>query len=96
MMDVQFSENLSIVAKIADRAGSGIIMASGGRIAFMMDMLAADGVNGNDPIDFQALLAADDFNFMHDVCGITKHLDRDTGKLVDHFRPRFSRHRSAA
>lgn len=35
------------------------------------------------------LLAADDLNFIHDVAGINKHLDRETGELMDGFRPRF-------
>ena len=91
MTDIEFSKRLSDAAKIADRAGSAIVKASGGRMTFMMDMLAADGVNGNAPIDFDALLAADDFNFTHDVCGIARHMDRSTGKLGNHFSPRFSR-----
>lgn len=40
-------------------------------------------------LDLAALLAADDFNFNHDVFGIRKHMDRRTGKLVDCFVPRF-------
>lgn len=37
------------------------------------------------------LLAADDFNFIHDVGGINKHLDRETYQLTDGFSPRYSR-----
>lgn len=36
------------------------------------------------------LLAADDFNFSHDVFGIKRHLDRTTGKLTGFFVPRFA------
>ena len=36
------------------------------------------------------LLAADDFNFLHDVCGIDRHTDRKTGKLNNFFCPRFA------
>ncbi len=36
------------------------------------------------------LLAADDFNFAHDVIGISRHLDRETGKLPETFLPRFA------
>lgn len=95
-MEVEFSKNVEIVAKIADRAGSKIVKASGGRISFMMDLLAADGANGNPPIDFERLLAADEFNFLHDVCGIARHLDRETGKLQNFFIPRFARSAQAA
>lgn len=90
-MEIEFSKNLDAAAKIADRAGSKIVKASGGRLAFIMDLLAADGVNGNPPIDFERLHAADEFNFLHDVCGIARHLDRSTGKLENCFVPRFAR-----
>jgi hypothetical protein len=43
------------------------------------------------PLDLEALLAADDFNFAHDVFGIARHIDRDTGELEGFFVPRFSR-----
>ena len=36
------------------------------------------------------LLVADDFNFLHDVAGINKHLDHETKQLRDCFSPRFS------
>ena len=64
-------------------------------IDFLMDMQAANGVNGNDHIDFDRLLEADDFNFAHDVFGIIRHMDRTTGKLTDFFSPRFTRREAA-
>lgn len=36
------------------------------------------------------LLAANDSNFAHDVFGIDRHLDRQTGKLGGHFLPRYA------
>ena len=36
------------------------------------------------------LSQADDLNFFHDVFGIVKNLDRDTGKLQNYFLPRYS------
>ena len=36
------------------------------------------------------LLAADDLNFLHDVAGINRHLDRDTYALLDGFFPRYA------
>lgn len=53
----------------------------------MMDITAAHA-NGC-PLRLQDLAAADDFNFMHDVNGIARHLDRETGQITDHFLPRF-------
>jgi hypothetical protein len=42
------------------------------------------------PLDLVAFFAADDFNFLHDACGIRDHLDRTNGKLTNHFHPRFA------
>ena len=50
--------------------------------------------NGN-PLRLKELLEADDFNFAHDVFGIARHLNRDTGKLENHFLPRFSQPQKA-
>ena len=55
---------------------------------FVMDMTACHA-NGC-PVDWARLLEADDFNFIHDVGGIQKHLNRETGKLGDMFLPRFA------
>lgn len=52
--------------------------------------LAATNANGC-PMDFERMLAADDFNLLHDIAGIARHMDRNTGRLTDHFRPRFTR-----
>ncbi len=54
-----------------------------------MDLLATHA-NGN-PMDFKRLSEADDFNLTHDFCGIARHINRVTGKLENHFSPRFSK-----
>jgi hypothetical protein len=36
-------------------------------------------------------LEFDDFNFLHDVCGIASNLDHNTGKLMNCFCPRSAR-----
>ncbi len=59
------------------------------RRALHMD-ISATHVSGNK-LKLAKLLRADDGNFMHDVNGIIAHIDRDTGKLMDCFSPRFSR-----
>jgi hypothetical protein len=60
----------------------------------VMDLIACHA-NGN-PMDFAKLLAADDFNLMHDVAGIARHMDFQTGKLLGHFSPRCSAREVAA
>jgi hypothetical protein len=41
-------------------------------------------------IDWPRFLYADDFNFVHDLVGINKHLDRATGEFKDGFLPKFA------
>ena len=38
-------------------------------------------------VDLKMLLGASDADFAHDICGIARHLDRDTGELK-RFLPR--------
>jgi hypothetical protein len=64
------------------------------RMSITMDITATHA-SGN-PLRLADLLAADDFNFAHDVFGIANHLNRTTGQLENHFSPRFSRRQSEA
>ncbi len=57
-------------------------------IEIEMDIIATH-LNGN-PLRLEDLLLANDFNFVHDIFGIYRHLDRTTGKLKDFFSPRYS------
>lgn len=77
------------VVKRALRAG---LNQHDDRLSLTMDLTAAHA-NGC-PMDWARLLAADDFNFAHDVIGIQRHLDRDdasetAGQLINCFLPRF-------
>lgn len=63
------------------------------KLDLRMDVTATH-CNGN-PLRLSDLLAADDFNFFHDMSGICNCLDRDTGQLKKNFRPRFSQPRAA-
>lgn len=42
------------------------------------------------PLRLNDLLAADRFNFAHDMCGIQRHINRETGQLENFFLPRFA------
>jgi hypothetical protein len=59
-----------------------------------MDITACH-LNGN-PLRLEELLGADDANFGHDVWGIHRYMDRNTGKLTDFFLPRFAKHEKKA
>ncbi len=83
----------ALIGKILDRA-HGLKLRDGkpylekrDRLNAEMDLLACHA-NGS-PLRLADLLAADDFNFTHDMSGIYRHMDRDTGKLTDCFVPRF-------
>lgn len=81
----------AIIRKIAQRARALWLDHGIDRSLLDIDMdITATHCNGN-PLRLADLRAADDFNFMHDVGGIARHLDRETGFLMDHFSPRFSR-----
>lgn len=78
-----------VIGEIADRAMKFNAQYGWGRTKqdFLMDI---EAVHCNDAkLDFERLRDADDFNFTHDIVGIARHLNRETGKLENHFLPRF-------
>ena len=72
--------NYPTVLKSATRAEKLLGLA---KIHFVLDIQAVKA-----DMDWEMLLAANDFNFMHDMAGINKHLDHDTGELTN-FIPRY-------
>lgn len=72
------------ISERATRAGW-----QGNHMSTLMD-LSACHLNGC-PLDLDRMLEADDFNLMHDVAGIARHIDRNTGKLTRCFLPRFAK-----
>jgi hypothetical protein len=94
MPEVSFqttSEEFETIGKIAARAWAvdWLRRSYGSRMDIHMDVTAVHA-NGN-PLRLRDLLAADDFNFAHDISGICNCLDRETGQLTRNFSPRFSR-----
>lgn len=57
----------------------------GNRMTTVMDLTACH-LNGC-PLDLQRMKTAPDYSVIHDVAGIARHIDRETGKLRDHFSP---------
>lgn len=81
-----------IIRQIAERAVA-LAKANKGQRRHPLDIqmdIEAVHCNGN-PLRLADLLAADDFNFAHDILGIGRHLDRETGKLGGCFLPRFTK-----
>ena len=83
-------DEMRLVVAIARRAA--MLRAEDGIrtdiMALEMD-IAACHCNGC-PLKLAELLEVDDFNFMHDIYGISAHLDRETGELRGCFLPRFA------
>jgi len=44
------------------------------------------------PLALQRMEAAQPPDLMHDIYGIQRHIDRETGKLCDCFLPRFAKY----
>lgn len=57
-------------------------------LSLRMDLAA---VHARTPLRLEDLSDADDFNLIHDVFGIIKHMDRSTGELTGYFVPRYSK-----
>lgn len=90
-MQLSFSASTvdaAVIKQIVDRAWQVSKDARAGvkKLDFMMDLTAAH-CNGC-PLDLDDLLHAPHFDFVHDVFGIYRHLNRETGKLEDCFVPR--------
>lgn len=83
----------SVIKEIADRAMRDLQLARQGGDRFtLMDIhmdVAATHCNGC-PLRLDALRDADPFNFAHDILGIRRNLNRETGKLENSFSPRFA------
>jgi hypothetical protein len=76
-----------LIEQAAQRAvGLGIDRSS---IDIEMD-LAATHANGCR-LDFEKLLGFDDFSFCHDIIGIARNLNHETGELENCFLPRCAR-----
>lgn len=81
----------ALLGRILDRADE--VYAEFGveldRLTLSMDLAAANA-NGC-PLDFARLLDFPRFDFVHDVAGIPKYIDRGTGQLLGFFVPRCAR-----
>jgi hypothetical protein len=79
-------QDYKTIGQIATRAI--LIMPKRSRGDIEMDI---ECVHQTTPLRLDELLAADDFNFAHDLFGIAEHLNRETRKLENCFVPRFAK-----
>ena len=84
--------SMDLINKIADRARKNPIIKRKmypEKITLLMDLTAIHVTIG---LRLQDMLETpNDFDLIHDIGGIYRHLDRRTGELMDHFCPRFAK-----
>ena len=79
----------SIIKEIGSRASKRFgKQLRRGPIDFIMDISATHA--SGCPLRLTELRDAPEFDFAHDVLGICRHLDRETGQLGDCFVPRYA------
>ena len=83
-MIVLTQEDIDTLGKISRRAGS--ISIEEPAISLVLDILAVH--LGGTLLDLKKLLEAGTEDFYYDVYGITRNIDRNTGKLLNGFIPR--------
>ena len=92
MIDVKTDrKTVEIISRIANRADTlDLITKRYDRLTCVMDLEAASA-SCKPPLDLSALFEFDDSNFIHDITGIARHMNRSTGQLENCFLPRCSR-----
>lgn len=84
-------DKFDTIIKLIERAEKFARKYPGVRIDRLTSMLDIENANKQYPLDLDAMLAADDSNFVHDFFGIRTNMDRQTGLLANCFVPRFYR-----
>jgi hypothetical protein len=83
-------EDLEIIEEIVDRA-CRLITVTGAPMPTKMDLLMdIEAAHIVCPLRLNDLLGASDSNFAHDIGGIRRHLNRETGELEGCFLPRYA------
>lgn len=78
-------DEYEIVGKIVKRA-----IATNRDLDYLTLSMDIAATHAQYPLLLCSWLAVDDVNFFHDIGGIIRHMDRDTGKLLNCFVPRFA------
>lgn len=78
--------DMGLIGKIADRVQKESSDYPDDRMTLVMDLIATHA-NGC-ALNLRRLLKAPKFDFFHDIYGIRKHINRDTGEIEGYFLPR--------
>lgn len=77
-----------LISKIADRAINDVFQPQGVAVQKLDVMMDLEATYAVCPLDLEKLNDFDRGNFGHDIAGIYRHLNRETGELMDCFLPR--------
>ena len=80
------TSEMGLIDRIVDRVMEENPKASLDRVNTQMDLVAAH--LNCVPLDLKKMLKASPFDLAHDVFGIVRHIDRETGQLGGCFLPR--------
>lgn len=80
-------EETNVIRRIANRAHD-VLKRNGCSVRTVYIEMDVSAAHIACPIDLEKLESAEDFTFMHDIGGIRRHIDRETGELKDCFVPR--------
>ncbi len=83
--DKASDEEVVVIHKIAERVKE--VLPSAKLYNLEMDITAAHILR---PLRLEDLLKAKRDDFLCDICGISRHINRKTGKLKNCFSPRYS------
>lgn len=81
-------EHFDTIIKICERAERECKHLTGTRMDLVMDLSATHA--SGCPLKLDELLNANDSDFGHDIHGIRRHINRETGRLEGCFLPRFA------
>lgn len=81
-------EEMKLISKIIDRGWPVMKRYYRERVDMIIDIEKA---HEYCPLKLQKLLQSDSFNFIHDLTGIWKNMNRSTGSLENCFVPRFAK-----
>lgn len=92
-------QDVALIAQIADRAVAVAKAASHETTdvpSFMRVFMCVGMAHQRSPLDLDRLLHGPLTDFTHDVFGIMRHIDLETGYMRDCFVPRYAQHQHRA
>lgn len=90
-LEIKSHDDAETIMRIAQRARA-IAQEIGVPYSTLEAAMDVTAAHNTTPLMLHELLDAPQGDFAHDVFGIRRHLNRETGQLEDSFMPRYSVH----